>query len=161
MSVITAVDPSMDGALDQITNESGSPPPSPPSATAKMGPVLRHKSTHRDLNPDLDSSESCPSPHSSIYEASLIHQSGEKGDSIPPYTTDDGLPPWNNIVSDASGNPVLVCFLQTPPNKNTSCASRAVSDNGKKLPCYNPSIIVSQRPRVGIHSTTTQSRPQW
>ena len=119
MSVITAVDPSMDGALDQITNESGSPPPSPPSATAKMGPVLRHKSTHHGPNPDVDSSESYPSPHSSIYEASLIHQSDGKEDSIPPYTNDDGLPPWNNIVSDASGNPVPVSFHQAPPNKNT------------------------------------------
>lgn len=119
MSVITAMDSPMDGALDQIINESGSPPPSPPSATAKMGPVLRHESTHHGLNPELDSSESYLSSHSSIYEASLIHLSDKKKDSIPPYTTDDGPPHWDNIVSDASGNPVPVSFLQAPPNKNT------------------------------------------
>jgi hypothetical protein len=118
MSIITAIDPSMDGALDQITNESSSPPPSPPSATAKTGPALRHKSMHLSLNPELDSSESYPSPHSSIYEASLVHQSEERVDIIPPYTTDDNHSPWDNIVPDASGNPVPVSFLQASPSKD-------------------------------------------
>ena len=123
--VTMAIDSSMDGALDQITNESRSPPPSPPSATAKTGPVLRHKATHYGLNPNLDSSESYPSPHSSIYEASLIHEASlerlktnDVEDHVPPPTTDNGLPSWDNLVSDASGNPVPVSFLQAPANKN-------------------------------------------
>ena len=112
--------------LDETTNESVSPPPSPSSATAKTGPAPRRKPAHQDLNANLDSSESYPSPHSSIYEASLVHLSStedlkQKGGEhdVSAHTTDDGPASWENIVVDASGNLVPASFLQPPTMKNT------------------------------------------
>ena len=125
MSTKLAMDPLNRVPLDETTNESGSPPPSPTSATAKTGPVLRHKSNRHDLNFFLDSSESYPSPHSSIYEASLVYSSSteelksvEKEDRVPSHTTDNGLPSWESIVADASGNPVPLSFLRAPVTQN-------------------------------------------
>ncbi|KAK0514140.1 hypothetical protein JMJ35_003862 [Cladonia borealis] len=111
--------------LDETTNVSVSTPSSPTSATAKTGPVPRRKPAHQDLNAHLDSSESYPSPHSSIYEASLVHlssveelkQKGREHD-VPAHTTDDGPASWENIVVDASGNLVPASFLQSPTTKN-------------------------------------------
>lgn len=112
--------------LDDTTNVSVSPPPSPTSATAKTGPVCRRKPAHQDLNANLDSSESYPSPHSSIYEASLVYLSSieqlkQKGreQEIPPHTTDDGPASWENIVVDALGNIVPASFLRPPATNNT------------------------------------------
>ena len=111
--------------LDETTNESVSPPPSPPSATAKTGPAPRHKPAIQDLNAYLDSSESYPSPHSSIYEASLVHLSSteelkQKGwnQDVPVHTTDDGPASWENIVVDALGHLVPASFLQIPATNN-------------------------------------------
>lgn len=111
--------------LDETTNESVSPPPSPPSATAKTGPAPRHKPAIQDLNAYLDSSESYPSPHSSIYEASLVHLSSteelkqkERNQDVPVNPTDDGPASWENIVVDALGNLVPASFLQLPATNN-------------------------------------------
>ena len=111
--------------LDETTNVSVSTPPSPTSATAKTGPVPRRKPAHQDLNAKLDSSESYPSPHSSIYEASLVHLSSieelkEKGQEqgAPAHTADHGPAPWENIVVDTSGNLVPASFLQPPVMNN-------------------------------------------
>ena len=111
--------------LDETTNESVTPPPSPPSATAKTGPAPRHKPAIQGLKAYLDSSESYPSPHSSIYEASLVHLSSteelkhkEGNQDGPVHTTDDGLASWENIVVDASGNLVPASFLQPPATNN-------------------------------------------
>ena len=116
---------SIRGPLDETTNDSVSPPPSPTSATAKTGPVPRHKPARQGLNADLDSSESYPSPHSSIYEASLVHLSSteelkQKGreQDVPPHTTDNGPASWENIIMDASGSLVPASFLQPPATKN-------------------------------------------
>ena len=111
--------------LDETTNESVSPPPSPPSATAKTGPAPRHKPAIQGLNAYLDSSESYPSPHSSIYEASLVRLSSteeleQKGrnQDVPVHTTDVGPASWENIVFDASGNLVPASFLQPHATNN-------------------------------------------
>ena len=111
--------------LDETTNESVSPPPSPPPATAKTGPAPRHKPAIQGLNAYLDSSESYPSPHSSIYEASLVHLSSteelkRKGrdQDVPVQATDDGPASWENIVVDASGNLVPASFLRLPVTNN-------------------------------------------
>lgn len=111
--------------LDETTNESISPPPSPPSATAKTGPAPRHKPAIQGLNACLDSSESYPSPHSSIYEASLVRLSSteelkQKGpdQDVPSPMTGAGPASWENIVVDALGNLVPASFLQTPATNN-------------------------------------------
>ena len=111
--------------LDETTNGSVSPPPSPTSATAKTGPAPRRKPAHQGLNANFDSSESYPSPHSSIYEASLVHlpsteelkQKGGEHDA-PAHTTDGGPASWENIVVDASGHLVPASFLQPPATNN-------------------------------------------
>ena len=111
--------------LDETTNGSVSTPPSPTSATAKTGPFPRRKPAHQGLNAHFDSSESYPSPHSSIYEASLVQLSSteelkRKGGEydVPAHTTDDGPASWENIVVDALGNLVPASFLQPPATKN-------------------------------------------
>ena len=111
--------------LDETTNVSVSTPPSPTSATAKTGPAPRRKPAHQNLNANLDSSESYPSPHSSIYEASLVHLSSieelkQKGCEldVPTHAAADGPASWENIVVDASGNHVPASFLQPPVMNN-------------------------------------------
>ena len=120
--------------LEDTTNGSRSPTPSPPHASAKQGPVLRHKASRHALHPKLDSSESYPSPHDSIYEASILNPSAE---NVAWYDTkdwasiavsrdnpssslqndintrsNDDHPSWENTVIDSSGNKVPVSFRQ-------------------------------------------------
>lgn len=126
------VSPSARGrlALEDTTNGSRSPTPSPPLPTAKTGPVLRHRASQRALHPHLDSSESYPSPAGSIYQASAADVSTEKfnwydtrawatptkaerDDS--PWKTNE-VPSWEDTVVDANGNNVPSSFLQDTPS---------------------------------------------
>ncbi|MCJ1454007.1 hypothetical protein MMC28_004357 [Mycoblastus sanguinarius] len=103
--------------LENATNGAHSPTSSLTLGTAKTGPVLRHKPTQH-LLPNLDSSESYPSPHSSIYEASVIYHSFENlptDDSAAPSTNTIQDPPaWANLTIDPSGNAVPISFLDVP-----------------------------------------------
>jgi len=121
--------------LEDTTNGYSTPTPSPPQATAKKGPVLRRKPHQDALHPQLDSSESYPSPHESIYEASIAPSSAENicwydakdwaiptmtdVDPPPSWQSDDLLshssndrPSWEDKVVDSSGNVVPASFLQ-------------------------------------------------
>ncbi|CAD6592221.1 MAG: hypothetical protein ASARMPREDX12_005891 [Alectoria sarmentosa] len=114
--------------LEVTTNEARTPTPSPPSGTAKTGPTLRRKSATQALGAYLDSSESYPSPHDSIYEAPFA-TSQENLNSSPTNdwdnagwgnsnyltttTNDDESPAWLNITMDASGSPVPASFLRS------------------------------------------------
>ncbi|KAL6717574.1 hypothetical protein ACLMJK_005489 [Lecanora helva] len=128
--------------LEDTTNEYRIP--SPPHASAKKGPVLRRKLSHHALHPHLDSSESYPSPHDSIYEATVASASAEnvgfydaKDWKTPGQTEDvaltslsregpetqpsDNGPSWEHTVIDSSGNAVPAAFLQDSlsPDKHT------------------------------------------
>ena len=117
--------------LTATTNNSNSPPPSPPSSMSKpvstelaVGsravpstdvPILRRKATLQKLV-NLDSSESLPSLHSSLYEASV-----ESSFTSANHADDDAWihdrtevesPAWANLVFDNTGRPVPVSFLQ-------------------------------------------------
>ncbi|KAM0806225.1 hypothetical protein BDR22DRAFT_883949 [Usnea florida] len=118
--------------LGSTTNEVGtliqSTPSSPlATATAKTGPVLRRKSATQALGVYLDSSESYPSPHDSIYEAPFV-TSQENFDSNATNGWDDGWgtlnhcattvdddepPAWLGITVDTSGCPVPASFLNS------------------------------------------------
>ena len=123
--------------LESTTNGARTPTPSPPSGTAKTGPILRRKSATQALGAYLDSSESYPSPHSSIYEApcatSQEHLDSNVtkgwddagwGNAVHTITepNNDEPPAWLNITVDASGSPVPVSFLRSietvPPTKS-------------------------------------------
>ena len=127
--------PTARSPLEDTTNEYRTPTPSPPHATAKKGPVLRRKPSQHALYPQLDSSESYPSPHDSIYEASTVNLSTEnvgwydaKDWAIPStvkdaaplsWQSDDSKicssndhPSWEDTVLDSSGHGVPVSFLQ-------------------------------------------------
>ena len=116
--------------LENTTNgyrTSTSPPPVP---TAKCGPVLRHKESERILHPQLDSSESWPSPHSSIYQASAPDVSTENCNWYDarewgtPKKPEHGtlsidkmeIPAWENNVLDTDGSVVPASFLQDTPS---------------------------------------------
>ena len=119
------------GPLSPTTNNSNSPPPSPPSSISKAAttdakvemraapsvkaPTLRRKATVQNLV-NLDSSESIPSPHSSLYNASVefTHTSeNQPEDEAWIYDKDDTkLPAWANTVCDNNGDPVPISFLQ-------------------------------------------------
>ena len=121
--------------LESTTNEARTPTPSPPfSGTAKTGPALRRKSATQALGVylDLDSSESYPSPHSSIYEApfatsrenldssAINHWDGAGWGNAKHFTTtsaSDESPAWLNTVMDASGSPVPASSLETASPK--------------------------------------------
>lgn len=128
--------------LETMTNEIGTPiqpTPSSPSAiaTAKTGPVLRRKSATQALGGYLDSSESYPSPHNSIYEAPFVtSQENFDSNAINDWdagwgtlnhcttTADNDEPPaWLGITVDASGCPVPASFLNSAetisPNRLT------------------------------------------
>jgi len=117
--------------LEPTTNEVHTPSPTHPAGTAKTGPVLRHKSSHHALKPNLDSSEEYPSPHSSIYEASVIQASPENIESyetyntydtydfVAPARTTDEPPSWDNIIVNDEGEGVPISFLQPPSTKKT------------------------------------------
>lgn len=130
--------------LEETTNEHRTPTPSPPQASAKKGPVLRRKPSHHALHPQLDSSESYPSPHESIYEATVANASAENidwydakdcatstssryhtpmswQDDDPRRWSYDDRPTWENTIVDASGNAVPMTFLQEPlsPKEHT------------------------------------------
>ena len=114
--------------LESTTNDARTPTPSPPSGTAKTGPILRRKSATQALGAYLDSSESYPSPHSSIYEAPCAtSQENLASNAIKgwddagwgnalhtiPEPNNDEEPAWLNITIDASGSPVPVSFLRS------------------------------------------------
>ena len=114
--------------LESTTNGARTPTPSPPSGTAKTGPILRRKSATLAIRTYLDSSESYPSPHDSIYEAPFT-TSWENLDSNTTKDRDaagwgnvnyatttsnnDEPPAWLNITMDASGSPVPISFLRS------------------------------------------------
>ena len=128
------------GPLSSTTNNSNSPPPSPPSSLSQAAkadpanqsrvgpssksPPLRRKTTTQNLV-NLDSSETYPSPHSSLYEASI-----EPGHAFIDNTVEDAwvhdkdnadTPAWANTVCNTNGDPVPVSFLLpiTPPKTHT------------------------------------------
>ncbi|KAL9130652.1 MAG: hypothetical protein Q9217_001222 [Psora testacea] len=104
--------------LGDTTN---SPPPSPPPTFQSSRHSLRRKSTQQALNQNLDSSESYPSPHSSLYEASIqnenqqdepLHPDASDLD-LPPFTsTSNEVPSWTDAVAGPDGVPVPVSFLK-------------------------------------------------
>jgi hypothetical protein len=111
--------------LEPTTNDVHTSSPPLPNATAKTGPILRHKSSHHDLKPNLDSSEDYPSPHSSLYEASLIQAGIENTDtwvtqdSLAPADPTDGPASWESIIVNDLGEGVPISFLQPPSTKKT------------------------------------------
>ena len=126
-----AADESIRRPLLSTTNGSNSPTPSPPPSINKvanadagagtraelatLAPTLHRKATLQDLV-RLDSSESYPSPHSSLYEASVesVLTSGYCADDDVWMNARDtaSLPPWANTVCDTNGDPVPISFLQ-------------------------------------------------
>ena len=111
--------------LGPTTNEVDTLGLSTPVPNAKTGPLLRHKSSLTALNVHLDSSEDYPSPHSSIYNASVVQHSIDKTGSweechtLMPTEGQHEPPPWENIVVDENGVGVPVSFLQPPTTKKT------------------------------------------
>lgn len=122
------------------TNNSISPPPSPPRSLSKAGradsadpsrvglppslPPLRRKGTIKDLI-NLDSSESDPSRHSSLYEASIdpCHAFGDIADEDAWVHNNDiaETSPRANTVCSTNGDLVPGSFLEpiTPPKLHT------------------------------------------
>ncbi|KAL9633617.1 MAG: hypothetical protein Q9164_004590, partial [Protoblastenia rupestris] len=102
--------------LGDATN---SPPPSPPATRKGNGQIVRRKSTQQVLNHNLDSSESFPSAHSSLYEASL--QDEKQQETLYPGTSDWETNPsiptteepssWADTVIGPDGSPVPFSFL--------------------------------------------------
>lgn len=99
-------------------------PPLEPTTNDIHRPVLRHKSSHLALQPNLDSSEDYPSAHSSIYEASLI-QANASSEHVDEWDTPkraestEGPPSWENIVVNDAGEGVPISFLQPFSTKKT------------------------------------------
>lgn len=93
-----------------LSSQTNSPPTAPtPSPTAKPLPAhpLRRPVSFRTLHPHLDSSESDPSAHSSIFEAFYLHHGAlEKLDADPPPAlkrVSAGRPSGGGGSSEADG----------------------------------------------------------
>ncbi|KAL9101437.1 MAG: hypothetical protein Q9163_003309 [Psora crenata] len=105
--------------LGDTTN---SPPPSPPATSKRSGQTLRRRSTQQALNQNLDSSESYPSAHSSLYEASLQYEGQQQEEPLilgascwdpPPLgPSSNELPSWQDTVAGPDGVPVPASFLK-------------------------------------------------
>ena len=140
--------------LEDTTN---SPPPSPPATVRSSSQSLRRKRTKRTLNPNIDSSESIPSTHDSLYDASLENDPN----AIAPITSDwnnlpseigtgvGGAAPWVDTVCDADGNPVPSSFLQP------ISASRKDHTPHELYPITEHNSLATLRSRFSVSSNAT------
>ena len=157
--------------LEDTTNEYRTPTPSPPLPSAKKGPILRHKASQHALHPRLDSSESYPSPHNSIYEASIARVNGEnitwydakdwvtpskpEKDKLSSWQADSQEPwvneraSWEDTVLDSSGNAVPVSFLKEPSSPKNHVPH-------KLFPITEQNSLATLRP--GASSSTLKGR---
>lgn len=131
-AVFMATNILMRDPLSSATNHSNSPPPSPPTllgtegkappvnevlvGTSQASPTLRRRDTVQNLI-NLDSSESYPSLHSSLYDASFDPDSAVGGTHSEDewiHTTGYNEPPpaWANTVCSTSGDIVPASFLE-------------------------------------------------
>ncbi|CAF9942487.1 hypothetical protein IMSHALPRED_003839 [Imshaugia aleurites] len=160
--------------LESTTNEARTPTPSPPSSgTAKTGPFLRRKSATQALGAyvDLESSESYPSPHNSIYEApfasdqenldsSAIHDGNNAGwenaNHVNTTSDNDELPSWLNITMDVSGSPVPASFLR---GSDTASPKKLVHTPHVLYPITEQSSLATLRPSsIVAHSSAATLR---
>ncbi|KAF6221457.1 hypothetical protein HO133_002313 [Letharia lupina] len=157
--------------LESTTNEARTPTPSPPSGTAKTGPILRRKSATQALGAYLDSSESYPSPHNSIYEAPFA-TSQEHLDSsarndwdnaglgiinhLTMRSNHDESPAWLNITLDASGSPVPASFLRST---ETASPEKLMHTPHVLYPITEQSSLATLRPlSIVAHSSAATLR---
>ena len=152
--------------LEDFTNEYCTPTPSPPmpAATAKTGPVLRRKGSRHQLHAQLDSSESWPSSHGSIYQATAANVSTENFDWYDarewgtPRASRNGTastnntesPAWENQVLDYGGNAVPASFLQDSPSPKKHTPH-------KLYPITEQNSLATLRP--GISTSTLKCQP--
>ena len=123
LSLCASLSISMDMVVKALTrppleDTTNSPPPSPPATIRSSTHTLRRKPTQRHLTHNIDSSESFPSTHTSLYDASLETEpesvvfTTSKWSSPLPEIGVDGTAPWMDTVCDPDGNPVPGSFLQ-------------------------------------------------
>ena len=182
-AVFMATNILMRDPLSSTTNHSNSPPPSPPTLLGKEGkappveevpvgtrrtsPTLRRRDTVQNLI-NLDSSESYPSLHSSLYDASIDPDSavtGTHSEDAWIHTTGYNEPPpaWANTVCSTSGDVVPASFLepillQKPhsPHKLSPIIEQQRSSATLQISCRSGSL--NNRPStLTLHSGRSRS----
>ena len=151
MATITASRP----PLGDTTN---SPPPSPPETIRISGHTLHRKPTRRALNANIDSSESVPSAHTSLYEASRENSLPDQALTVPivsewnrslPEFGCIGEASWIGTVCGPDGSPVPTSFLQP------ISASQKDHIPHELYPITERNSLATLRSRFSVCSTAT------